>query len=72
MKWLRLQVYLLLFFYSLVSLYASPKCSCTCGDKRMILVGRSGWHFMHTLAANYPDKGLNDEEAWYKSVINKS
>ncbi len=66
MKWLRLRVYLLLFFYSLVSLYASPKCSCTCGDKRMNLVGRSGWHFMHTLAANYPDNpSFYQKYSWY-------
>jgi mitochondrial FAD-linked sulfhydryl oxidase len=66
-----------LLFLCLLALCVSrrpSRCACSCDSERMDEVGRAGWRFMHTLAANYPEQPhFYQKFAWYgffETIIN--
>ncbi len=65
---LNMRCYLIAFFVLLLQLTTSSSshCTCSCDSERMDEVGRAGWRFLHTLAANYPEKPhFHQKYAWY-------
>ena len=62
-----MKCYLIVFvlFWQLIISSAS-QCMCSCDSARMDEVGRAGWRFLHTLAANYPEQPhFHQKFAWY-------
>ena len=63
----------LLYFVSGLALSES-QCACSCQNTKLNEVGRSGWHFIHSLAANYPEKPIFREKyslyGFFDSIIN--
>lgn len=68
-----LYLLLLVCFVSDLGLSQSH-CACSCENTKLNEVGRSGWHFIHTLAANYPEKPIFREKyalyGFFDSIIN--
>ncbi len=62
-----MKCYLIIFVLLLqLTTSSSSQCTCSCDSERMDEVGRAGWRFLHTLAANYPEKPhFHHKFSWY-------
>jgi len=73
MKLWLLYPFLLQFLCSGLALSES-QCACSCQNTKLNEVGRSGWHFIHSLAANYPEKPIFREKyslyGFFDTIIN--
>ena len=50
-------LYPLLLLYSVWAIFGVAM-ACSCQNTKLNEVGRSGWHFIDSLAANYPEKPI--------------